>query len=727
MGRSLSAAVVVGFLFAITMVALLAISQGSASATFDGLPTETPRRDLPRILDGVVLDTAQVGNFIVVVGDFTQVERSDGRVFAATGAYAYDINTGSLIESFLPSFTRNNGNPTIVRTVTAAGPNSVFIGGRFNSVNGTTRHRLVKISITTGTVDPTFVANTDAEVNALVTDGNRLFVGGDFNSINSVPRSRLAEVNATTGAVNLGFRLDITQSSRDNPTFTYGPRYLGITDDGVLVVVHRAERVGGFLRPGIALIDVQTNSLLGYSTDFWNGEEILAFDADLSPDGSYIVVVSNGGDEPLLGRDAGVRFDITDRSTPNQGERWIARNFDSTYSVAISNSAVFMGGHFCNVEGPNSPVPFPGIGQYTNDNSCFGITPASRFPTTVNRDQLAAFDPATGTALDWDPGSDGFVGVTSLEVTSRGLLVGHDGTFLGRDGNQRRAWNVGRHGFFDIANPTGRTNLSINPPTCSGREATIIGTAGPDTISGTAGVDVIVGFGGQDNIGGLAGNDFICGGPGNDVINGGAGNDTILGEAGGDLIAGGNGNDIITGGNGADTISGGNGNDLLNGSGGNDNLTGNEGDDRIFGGSGGDKLAGGAGGDDLRGGKGADTITGGGGNDALAGHDGSDDLRGGDGVDRLVGGTGNDLLIGAAGADTLNGGNGTDRLNGGPSNDSLRGGNGHDALFGGSGLDSLQGENGDDSVDGGIGVDRCAGSTFATPDGLGDVRLRCEN
>ncbi len=627
--RSLGVAFGLCCLLLVGVVTLAALNQSSASASFDGLPTQTPRRDLPTVLDGTVFDSTQVGDLIVVGGDFTQIETIDGRVLNTSGVYAYNIDTGALIEAFLPTLSRNNGQPPRVNAIAPAGSNSVIIGGQFNVADGSTHHRLAKYSLSTGRIDDSFVANFNSSVTQLAYDDGRLFVGGDFTSVNATPRQRLAEVDVNTGAVEGSFRFDITQSSRIDSTFTFGPRFIGVTPDDILVVVHRGQMVDGFLRPGIALIDLKSNNLLGYSTNFWGSDEIWAYDADVSPDGSYIVVVSNGGDFPLMGRDAGVRFDISDRHTSNQGERWIARNFDSTYAVAISNSAVYMGGHFCNVEGPGSPVPFPGVDDYTNANSCFGTTPGSRFPSTVNRDQLAAFDPNTGTALDWDPGADGLVGVQSLAVIERGLLLGHDGTFIGRDGADRRAWNIGRHGFFDIENPNGR------PPavggvthTCNARTATIVGTNGDDILTGTNGDDVIVGLGGNDTINGLGGNDIICGGAQNDGISGGTGSDFISGGKGRDNIAGGDGDDVLNGGNYHDTIQGGPGNDQIRGASGNDVLFGRAGNDQIYGVRGRDRIDGGAG------------------DDALYGQGGPDEIQGGSGNDVVVGGNGDDRCVG---------------------------------------------------------------------------------
>lgn len=99
--------------------------------------------------------------------------------------------------------------------------------------------------------------------------------------------------------------------------------------------------------------------------------------------------------------------------------------------------------------------------------------------------------------------------------------------------------------------------------TCSGRSATLVGTAGPDRLSGTAGPDVIAGLGGDDAIDGLGGADTICGGPGADVLRGGAGRDVLTGGAGPDRLLGGPGADRLLGGPGADRLLGGLGVDAL--------------------------------------------------------------------------------------------------------------------------------------------------------------------
>lgn len=81
-------------------------------------------------------------------------------------------------------------------------------------------------------------------------------------------------------------------------------------------------------------------------------------------------------------------------------------------------------------------------------------------------------------------------------------------------------------------------------PTCQGRTATIVGTAGSNEIHGTSGKDVILGRGGNDDIEGRGGNDVICGNRGNDDIEGGGGNDRLYGGRGHDEAEGGRGRDV---------------------------------------------------------------------------------------------------------------------------------------------------------------------------------------
>ena len=87
---------------------------------------------------------------------------------------------------------------------------------------------------------------------------------------------------------------------------------------------------------------------------------------------------------------------------------------------------------------------------FTNFGFGFGQGPAQLGDQVVARQQLGALNPTTGKSLDWNPGSDSFLGAQSLTfVEGHGLLVGHDGNRFG-------GANIGRHAFFPLGNdPTG--------------------------------------------------------------------------------------------------------------------------------------------------------------------------------------------------------------------------------------------------------------------------------
>jgi len=74
-------------------------------------------------------------------------------------------------------------------------------------------------------------------------------------------------------------------------------------------------------------------------------------------------------------------------------------------------------------------------------------------------------------------------------------------------------------------------------PTCQGRPATIVGTAGADNLTGTAAADVIVAKGGDDIINGVGGNDVLCGNEGDDLVRGGSGVNVVDGGSGNDACS----------------------------------------------------------------------------------------------------------------------------------------------------------------------------------------------
>ena len=312
----------------------------------------------------------------------------------------------------------------------------VFIAGTFSSLQNTigntavvNQRFLASYNYQTGLIDtgfrPTFGGGGVTAVEASP-DGTRLYVTGSFNTINGVTKRKIASISPTTGAVVPGFVNDISGGIGVNGALTV--QQLKLThDDSKLLVVHTGRRIAGQDRYGVGLISTETNQLLPWRTRLWDdnlqfvGGIQRVYAGDIAPNDQYFVVGSgSGGDRPP----------------------WVSRHFDSVYSVAITERAVYVGGHFGFQESPTAPDPWPGL-----DNVGYGtgqgLAGYGLGDAVVRRDHIGALNPADGKALAWNPGSNSFEGNKAMEATARGLFVGGDGQYQGGK-------LTGRVAFYDL-------------------------------------------------------------------------------------------------------------------------------------------------------------------------------------------------------------------------------------------------------------------------------------
>ncbi|NNE73076.1 MAG: hypothetical protein HKN26_05380 [Acidimicrobiales bacterium] len=435
------------------------------------LVPETPRVDFPRIIDGSVADVAVVGTYIVVGGDFTTIENNDGSTFSQPYLAAFDIDSGEFIDEFRPVL-----NGPVLAVSEAVEVDRIFVGGEFTLVNGVFRNRLAQLSLVDGSLT-SFVANATGKVQAIDLEQGRLFVGGAFSWIKGQQIHRVADVDPVTGVPNTAFDFDYT--GEGSPGYSGGQniKHLEITNDGNrLLVVHSADSIDNNQRLGAAIFDISnpaTPFLTSWEINgFFDGAPYgaLPTDADMSPDGTFFAMGTTIGNNPPW-HDMVLAFPMTGGADTQP--IWIHEMRDSVYSVAISNNAVYAGGHFCRIQ----PGPGPTNPDGRDDKQCSG----DGYPQGAWRWQMAALDPADGTPLDWDPGSDSFHGVESLTVTERGLLFGHDGNFS--NGSY-----VGRMGFFDFGGQTDvlAPSVTVDDPV----ESQLVES--PVTVDGTAVDDVRV-------------------------------------------------------------------------------------------------------------------------------------------------------------------------------------------------------------------------------------------
>ncbi len=216
--------------------------------------------------------------------------------------------------------------------------------------------------------------------------------------------------------------------------------------------MHTGRQIDGQDRLGMGIIDTATKELLPWRSQLWDdnlarvGGVTRIVAGDIAPDDSYFVVGSgSGGDAPPIS-DTVIAYPLDTAALQNSDVEplWISRHFDSIYSLAVTEVAVYAGGHFGFIESPTSDDPWPGltnVGYGTGQ----GLAGYGLGDQVVRRDHIAALNPADGKSLEWNPtdGSNSFEGDKAMEATPRGLFIGGDGMFKG-------GVRTGRVGFFDF-------------------------------------------------------------------------------------------------------------------------------------------------------------------------------------------------------------------------------------------------------------------------------------
>ena len=427
--------------------ALIATSIGTSRADTHhtdqaDLASTTARLDSPVVLDGEVLAIAVVGDRVVLGGNFTSAHNAnDATIVEQSYLLAYDLATGLIDTDWRPVFDGE------IRSIAVDHDGSkVFVGGLFTTIDGFAHPYLGAVHGGTGGVDSTFTVGTNKAVRALAIFGDRLYVGGKFTSINGLARSRLAAVDFAADAVDESFNIAVEDSTGADGGSSV--RALDVTPDGsTLMSIHNDRIVGGELRTGVALIDLTgpLATVKPWHTDLYelnrcgpDGFTRLRGGA-ISPDGSYLVVISSGDDHPP-GCDTAVAFPIE-----GEGEvepLWVSRHFDTLESVEITWNAVYVGGHFSYQEAPGSTDPWPGETDVTYGASGARVLGAD----VVRREKLGALNPVDGKALYWPAHANGPRGVLAIVAVDRWLLIGHDGESVDH-------LPLGRHAMFGLPDP----------------------------------------------------------------------------------------------------------------------------------------------------------------------------------------------------------------------------------------------------------------------------------
>lgn len=429
--RGLLCVVVCGMVAALVGVGPAA--QAGSPVAQDKVVSAVAQKNTPDVQNGTVYAIGQVGSKMFLGGIFTSVAEHGGlNPVTRNNIVAFDATTGAIDTGFVPAI---NGE---VDAVIAGPSNSVYVAGKFTTVNGATT-RVDRLDATTGAR----VAGWNPPVlngltQALTLVGGTLYVGGAFTKAGNVTHSGLVAVDGTTGAVVSSMTVQLTgrhgTGTRQGPL---GPKALAVDPSGTNLVVignftaaadstnaplqHNDQVVRLALSGGGAGASVQSTwSTARYSAQCANGAfDSYVRDVQYSPDGSYFVIVATGGgtfDTNVDGTrtlcDSAARWETGDTGA-DVAPTWVDYTGNDTFwSVAVTGTAVYAGGHQ----------------RWVNNTSASDSAGEGAVP----RPGIVALDPINGLPLAWNPGRNPRgAGAYSLLATTTGLWVGSDTDYIG--------------------------------------------------------------------------------------------------------------------------------------------------------------------------------------------------------------------------------------------------------------------------------------------------------
>ena len=401
----------------LTLISAVGVGLVGVAAPASGAPqlhdhvvSDNPANWTPDVLDGRVLSLVEVGDRIVVAGEFSQVrEKGEGKpTLTRNNIFAFDPTDGRIDPNFAPDV---NGEVQVV----LPGPDltSVFLGGAFSSVDGIKTRKLARLRLADGGQFPGFkVSPLDALVSDLRLVRGELVLAGAFTTVGGVSRPYLASVDPDTGARTDFVDFTFAVPRRGSMSISK----IDVTPDGNrLIAIGNFGEVNGQSRPQLAVFDTSgpVASLDAWRTGFFRLDRCVSVfwtymrDLDIDPSGQYVVVSTTGAyggqDSPC---DVVARFELGATGT-DIAPSW--RNYtggDTTYAVEITDSTVYIGGHMRWVNNP-----------FAGDRAGAGAVP---------REGIAALDPRSGMPYAWNPGRERGVGVFDMLATDQGLFIGHD-------------------------------------------------------------------------------------------------------------------------------------------------------------------------------------------------------------------------------------------------------------------------------------------------------------
>jgi hypothetical protein len=316
---------------------------------------------------------------------------------------------------------------------------TIYLGGSFTSVDGTTRNRLAACDAATGNLlgwNP----NANGVIRALKVSpaGTRVYVGGDFSAVGGAARSRIAALSPTSGAA-FNWSPYINDSVKSITTSNSGATvYAGGDFDS-------AEGAG---RRHLAAFNATSGNLTSLKPTISNGTgnfaTVLAM--DVSADGNTLYFA---GDFALVNgssrRNAGaVSSGI---GTLRAWSPSATADVVGDLTLSASGRTVFVGGRstggYVQAYGPTAGgTPVWNVGT-NGDVEALVVSSSTLYVgghfTTIGggaRGHLAALRASGGSIDPWNPGANGVFGAFGAAITSSRVAFGGEFTTVNSEAHR---------------------------------------------------------------------------------------------------------------------------------------------------------------------------------------------------------------------------------------------------------------------------------------------------
>ncbi|MGI3782953.1 MAG: LamG-like jellyroll fold domain-containing protein [Janthinobacterium lividum] len=423
---------------AVSLFAAVGLTGGPASALSSGVGFSADAQPTWQA-DGVVWSIAQAQGKVYAGGTFTQLRPPAGGSGAAVSRANFavlDAETGNPDGCKL-DVTFSGGSPTVRSVIASPDGATVYIGGNFSNVGGTTVSRVAAIDTATCTVKPLRIASISSTVWALTLSGSTLYLGGAFKSVKGATRNQFAAVDVRTGGL-LPFVADAGLTGRASTVAADG-RAMAISPDGSKVALGgEFDTINGADSHSLAIVDAVTGAVVrSYPNNFLHRDSVT----------KSLITAGNGLYAGNEGSGSGVfdgRFAI-DWTTMDQ--TWRDTCLGATQAVLAYQGTLYSASHA---------------------HDCSSM---SEFPDG-QRNYFNAEPLTTPTLLGWHPqANDGIgegIGPRALSVAT-GKTTGKDylwaaGEFTKINGAAQQS--LTRFGTTDIGNPS--TVSQVSEPASDG-------------------------------------------------------------------------------------------------------------------------------------------------------------------------------------------------------------------------------------------------------------------